>query len=58
MSVVPKAPKLYKISSTFVSPIYTFSLAEDIIVYTPIQDTISEKNFNHTINNGKMTTLA
>ena len=29
---------LHKINSTFVSPIYTYLLAENIIFYTPIQD--------------------
>ena len=34
-------------NSTFVSPIYTFSQAGNIIVYTPSQDTNREKYFNH-----------
>ena len=45
-------------NSTFVSPIYTFSSARNIIVYTPIQGTNREKYFNHNIYKGKMPTLA
>ena len=44
---------LYYISNNFVSPIYTFSLAGKIIVYTPSQGTFREKYFNHTIYKGK-----
>ena len=44
-------------SSTFVSPIYTFSLAGNIIVYTPIRGTNREKYFNHNIYKGQMPTL-
>ena len=36
-------------NSTFVSPIYTFSLAGNIIAYTPIRGTNSEDYFNHII---------
>ena len=36
---IPKGRNLYNNHSTFVSPIYTFSLAGNIIVYTPIQST-------------------
>ena len=43
---------------TFISPTYTFSLARNIIVYTPSQSTIREKYFiNHNIK-VKMPTLA
>ena len=38
-----------KNNSTFVSPIYTFSLAGNIIVYTPLQGTNGAKYFNHII---------
>ena len=47
-----KGYNLY-INSTFVSPIYTFSLAGNIIVYTPNQGKIREKYFNHIIYKGK-----
>ena len=58
-NTVPKARKLYNINnSTFVSPIYTFSLAGNTIVYTPIHGTNRQKYFNHIINKGKMPTLA
>ena len=40
-----KAPKLYKTNSTLVSSVYTFSLAGNIIVYTPNQGTNREKYF-------------
>ena len=46
------------ITSTFVSPIYTFSLAGNKIVYTPIHITNREKYFNHIIYKEKMPTLA
>ena len=49
MSVAPKTTKLYNNNGIFVSPIYTFSLAGKIIVYTPIGDTNREKYFNHII---------
>ena len=49
MNTIPKATKLYNNKSTFVSPIYTFSLAGNINVYTPIQSTNMEKYFNHII---------
>ena len=48
----------YNINSAFVSPLYTFSLAGDIIVYTPIQGTNREKTFNHINYRQKMPTLA
>ena len=48
-----KATNLYDNNSTFVSPIYTFSLAGNIIVYTPNQGTNEEKYFNHIIYQGK-----
>ena len=44
--------------STVVSPISTFSLTGNIIVYTPNQGTNREKHFNHIIYKGKMPTLA
>ena len=52
INTVPKATKLYN-NSTFVSAIYTFSLAGNIIVYTPNQSTIREKYFNQIICKGK-----
>ena len=58
MITVPKATKLSITSSTFVSPIYTFSLAWKIVVYTAIQGANREKNFNHSIYQGRMPTLA
>ena len=48
-----KATNLNIINSTFVSPIYTFSLAGNIFVYTPNQGTSREKYFNHIIYKGK-----
>ena len=53
-----KATNLCNINSTFVSPIYTFSLAANIFIYTPIQGTNREKCFNHIIYKGKMPSLA
>ena len=53
-----KPTKLHSSNITFISPIYTFSLAENIIVYTPIQGTNREKYFNHIIYKAKMPTLA
>ena len=55
-----EAPNLYNNinCSTFGSPIYTFSLAGNIYVYTPIQGTNMEKYFNHFIYEGKIPTLA
>ena len=58
INTVPKATKVYNINSTFVSPIYIFSLAGNIIVYTPNQDTVREKYFIHIIYKGKMPNLA
>ena len=52
-----KATFLYNIISTFVSPSYTFSLAGNINVYTPIRGSNGEKYFNHIIYKGKMPTL-
>ena len=46
MSIIPKATNFYYIKSTIGFPIYTFSLAGNINVYTPIQVTKSEKYFN------------
>ena len=53
-----KGYTLYDNNSTFVSPIYTFSLAGNITVYTPYKGTIGEKYFNHIIYKGKMPTPA
>ena len=53
-----KVQVLYIDCSTFVFHIYTFSVAGNIIVYTPSQDTIEEKNFNHIIFKRKMPSLA
>ena len=50
---VTKATNLYNNHSTFVSPINTFSLAGNIIVYTPDQGTNREKYFNHNIKKKK-----
>ena len=58
MNTVPKAAKLHSNNSTFIAPIYTFSLAGNIIVYTPIQGTNREKYFNQYIYTGKMPTMA
>ena len=58
MKVIPKPTKLYNPNSTFVSPIYTFTSAGNIIVYTPIQGTTREKYFNHIIYKEKMPSLA
>ena len=44
-----KATELYINISAFVSPIYTFSLAGNIIVFTPIHSTNREKYLNHNI---------
>ena len=53
-----KATNLYIDNSTFVSPIHTFSLAGNIIVYTPNQGINREKCFIHIMYEGKMPTLA
>ena len=58
INTVPKATKLYNNNSTFVSAIYTFSLAGNIIVYTSNQSTNREKYLNHIIYKRKMPTLA
>ena len=58
MSTISKATKFYINISTFVSPIYTFSLVRNVIVYTQIQDTNGEKHFIHIIYEGRMPTLA
>ena len=42
---------------TFVYPVYTFSSARNIIVYTPSRGTNREKHFNHIIYKRKMPTL-
>ena len=57
INTVPKATKRYIHNSTFVSPIYTFSLAGNLIVYTPIQGTNRETYFNHITYKGKMATV-
>ena len=57
MNTVPNATKLYNKFGTFVSPIYTSSLARNIIIYTPIQGTIREKYLSDIIYKGKMPTL-
>ena len=49
INTVPKATILIKKNNTFVSPIFTFSLAGNIIVQTPIQATNREKSLNHII---------
>ena len=54
----PKSPILYINNITFNSPIYTFSLAGNIIVYTPIQETNRGDYFNYINFKGKMPTLA
>ena len=53
-----KATNLSNNISTFVSPIYTFSLAANAIAYTPTQGTNREKYFNYINYKGKMPTLA
>ena len=58
ISVIPKATKLYNNTSTFVSPIYVFSLAGFIKVYTPNQATNRDKYFNHIIYKREMLPLA
>ena len=52
-STIPKGYSLYNNNSTFIYPIYTFRWRENIIVYTPNQDTNREKYFNHIICTGK-----
>ena len=52
-----KGYKLYDNSCTFVYTSYTFPLAGNRIVYTPIQGTKREKYLNHIIYKGKMSTL-
>ena len=50
MSTIPMGCNLYNNNnSTFVSPIYTFSLAGNIIVYTPNQGKNREKHLNHIV---------
>ena len=46
------------INSSFVSPIYTFSMTVNITVYIPLQSTNRKKYFNHIIYPGKMPTQA
>ena len=58
MNTIPKATNLYNNFSTFVPPIYTFSLASNITVYTPIQGTNKEKYISHINYEGKIPTLA
>ena len=56
INTAPKAKKLNINHNTFVF-LYTFSSAENVLVYTSIQGTNREKYFNHIIYNGKMPTL-
>ena len=56
-NAVPKATKLYKNSNTFVSPIFTSSLAGNINLYKPSQSTNWEKFLNYIIYKEKMPTL-
>ena len=49
---------IYFHTSPSVSPIYTFSFAGNIIVYTPSHDTHREKYFNQINYKGKMLSLA
>ena len=53
-----KGCNLYNNESTFVSPIYTFSLAGNIIIKTPIQGANREKYFIHIFYRRNMPTLA
>ena len=55
---VTKATKFYSNSSSFVSPIYTISVAGNIIVYTPFPNRNSEKNFNQNLYKRKTHILA
>ena len=57
INTVPKATNLHNHYSTFTSPIITFSLAGNLIVYTLIQGTNREKNFDNFIYKRKMPTL-
>ena len=50
---IPEGYKYIYNNSTFVSPIYVFSLPGNIIVYMPNQGTNREKYFNHAIYKGK-----
>ena len=45
--VIQYSATFRNINSTFISPIYTFSLAGNIVVYTPSKGTNREKYFNH-----------
>ena len=49
MNTRPRATNLYNPNSTFVSPIYTFSLAANRYAYTPNQSKNKEKCFYHNI---------
>ena len=53
-----KGYSLYNQNGTFVSPIYAFYLAGNIIVYTPIQGTNRRKDFERIVHEGKVPTLA
>ena len=55
---LPEGCNSYNNNSTFISPIYTFSLTGNIIVYTPNQGTNREKYIHHKIYKGKMPFLA
>ena len=55
--VIPRVTIHYNNNNTSVSPIYTFSLAGNIIVYMPNQGTNGKKYFNHIVYKGAMPTL-
>ena len=57
MNTIPKATNSYNNNSTFVSPVYTLSLAANIFVYTPNQGTNKGKSFIHLIYKGNSPTL-
>ena len=57
-STIKRSRNLSFYNSTFVSPIHTFSLAWNIIVYTPFQGTNKKKYFNNIIYKWKLPTLA
>ena len=56
--VIKNHTKNYNKNFTFVSSFHIFSLAGDIIVYTPSQSKNRENYFNHTNHKGKRPTLA
>ena len=55
---IPEGYSLYIKNSNFISPICTFPLAGNIIVYKPNQGISREKYFNDIIIKGKMPILA